>query len=192
MSEPADTAERWILSRGRGEPHVYPFRSEADALDFALDHGMIDWRAERTDDPQEEHEAICHRCKEPWPCTHVRLDRQTAMILGAAKRTCHRCGKEIGGTLIRIEGGGPLGEDVAYHGRKGACRNMARRELARLGRHEDVARHDDEDRERERRAAWSRVWRKAHKEAVALGLTGREMFAYRSDAIARHMESEKA
>lgn len=59
----------------------------------ALDHGMLDWRAERSDDPEKPHEEICGSCREPWPCTVVRLDWEARSIIAAAKGACRRCGK---------------------------------------------------------------------------------------------------
>lgn len=138
--------ERWILVRGRTDPMVYPFDSAEAAQEFADEHGMIDWRAMRSDNPAKEHAPICACDREPWPCSHARLDRQAARIQGRALRTCARCGDEIGGSLIRVRGGGELGEDVSYHGRQGACRNMARRELGRLGLTDDLRRLVAEDR----------------------------------------------
>jgi hypothetical protein len=181
----ADPDERWILCRGRREPCVYPFRSEAEALDFALDHGMIDWRAERSDDPEKEHEEICARCREPWPCAHIRLDRETAWLLRVAKDACHRCGKSAG-WHVKVPGGGHIGEDVRYHARKGACRNMAMRELARLGHAELLAAFECDIREHDERLARQRVWRAAHREAIGLGMSRGDALRHRSEALARH------
>lgn len=178
-----DPEERWILMRSPRDPLVYPFRTEAEAADFAVEHGMVDWHAERSDDPQAEHQAVCARCNEPWPCEHTQLDREAALILQAALTTCHRCGQNIGGMLIRVEGGGELGEDVSYHGRKGACRNMARRELERLGRTQHLAQLDHEDRIDALRAIRSRVWRRANKEAKERGLGKQEAQAHRMAAL---------
>jgi len=163
----SDGNERWMLIRGRREPYVYPFASREDAETFALDHGLLDWRAQRHDDPDEDHQAVCARCRERWPCEHVRLDREARNIILRAQRTCARCDQLIGGTLICVRGGGELGEDVAYHGRKGACRNMARRELLRLGHHDAVARLDAEDEHRAQASAWTR----AFKAGKAAGLS---------------------
>lgn len=166
--------ERWILRRGRRDPLVYPFASQEAAEDFALDHGMIDWRPERHDDPEKEHEAICARCNEVWPCQHVRLDYQATLILDAAKRRCARCGKGVTGYAIHIKGAGELGEDVVYHGRKGACRNLAYRELRRLGHVEQIERLDREDAAHERQ----RAWHKAVRAATGRGLPDKEAWAF--------------
>jgi hypothetical protein len=120
-----------MLSRGRREPVIWPFESQEMAEDWALEHGCLDWRAEpMTDRP--EHEAICGRCREPWPCEHVRLDRKAAAIIRASEEICARCGKRVGWKEVRIAGGGLLGEDIKFHGRKGACRNEGLRRLNAL------------------------------------------------------------
>lgn len=151
MSDISARGERWRLVRGRQDVQVWPFRSEDEAADFALDHGLLDWRASRVDDPEREHEPVCARCHERWPCEHVRLDGEAKRIIHAAANRCHRCGKQVGWYKITVPGGGDLGQDVVYHGRKGACRNLAMRELERLGHHDLIARVlRDED----RRARW--------------------------------------
>lgn len=130
-------SERWRLVRGQRDVQVWPFGSAAEAADFALDHGLLDWRPDRVDEPDEGHHQICGRCRETWPCEHVRLDRQAQRILSAAANTCRRCRKPIGWYKIAVPGGGDLGEDAVYHGKQGACRNLAVRELQRLG-HADL------------------------------------------------------
>lgn len=122
-----DPEERWILKRSRHDPLVYPFRSEAEAADFAVEHGMVDWRATRSDDPAKEHEAVCNRSREQWPCKHVRLDARAKSIIAAANNRCARCGKQIGWLKVTFRGAGVIGEDVSYHGKLGACFNEAKR-----------------------------------------------------------------
>ncbi len=119
--------EIWILKRGRTEPYVWPFASEDAADDFKLEHGLLDWRTERFDNPERKHEPVCARCNQRWPCKHVRIDRQVAAINAAASNRCHRCGKQIGWRKITFKAAGELGEDVFYHGKLGACFNEARR-----------------------------------------------------------------
>lgn len=186
-----DRQERWILVRGDREPCVYPFDNQEAAQDFALDHGMLDWRAERNDDPKKPHEEICGSCREPWPCKVVRLDREASAIIWQAKHACQRC-KKSAGWHVKVPGGGDLGDDAIYHARKGPCRTMARKELARLGHDDLLAKFDAQIRENDERNARTRAWRAAHKEAVANGLRGQELSRYRIDALARYEAQQGA
>lgn len=156
-------SERWILGRGRGEPCVYPFASEQQALDFALDHGMTDWRAERSDDPSEEHRPICASCGEPWACHHVRVEGHANAVIRAAANRCAHCGKQIGWLRVRFRGVGPLGDDVSYHGKLGACFNAAKRRAAETA---DAAALKDIERCEENRE-YGRKLRAAAKERRA-------------------------
>lgn len=144
---------------------IWPFRSREDAEEWALDHGCIDYRAEEMAEAPE-HEEICARCRELWPCEHVRLNREADRILWNAKHACARCRKPIGGMLIRVEGGGQLGEDVSYHGKKGACRNMAMRELGRLGHREQLAKLEEQHREQDQRNRLYRLTRRYEAEGL--------------------------
>lgn len=108
---------------------------------LALDHGCLDWRVEKLAD-RPEHAPYCDRCREAWPCKHVRLDRKASAIIAEAANTCARCGKRVGWKEVRLKGGGTLGEDVKYHGRKGACRNEGLRRLRALDTPESRAELD--------------------------------------------------
>lgn len=122
---------KWALMRGNREPMIWPFRTQEDAEDWALEHGCLDWHTKEIAD-RPEHEAICGRCREPWPCEHVRLDRHAVSIIRANENRCARCGKQIGWMKITIKSAGDFGEDVRYHGRQGACKNEALRRLRAL------------------------------------------------------------
>lgn len=93
---------------------------------------------------------------------------------------------------VEVPGGGDLGEDAIYHARKGACRTMARKELARLGYGDLLAEFDAEVRDSDVRNARSRAWRAAHKEAVAKGLRGSDLSRYRVDAMVRYEAQQGA
>lgn len=154
-------AEVWVLQRGQRDPMVWPFETEGDAEDFMLDHGLLDWRSARMDNPERDHEPVCARCRETWPCRHVLLDDHAQRILAAAANRCHRCGKQIGWYKITFKGAGELGEDLHYHGKLGACFNEAKRLAAERqdeGALRDIARAD-EGRE------WSRQLRRRSKAA---------------------------
>lgn len=155
-------APKWMLKRGRNDPMIWPFDSREDAEEWALDHGCMDWRAELIAD-RDEHESACGRCRTPWPCEHVRLDRQARQIILAAENACARCGKCVGWMEVRVKGGGLLGEDIKFHGRQGACRKEgirrlkaldtddARAELARIDQEAAYAREHRESVERYKR-----------------------------------------
>lgn len=160
-----DECSKWCLIRGKDEPMIWPFREREDAEDWALDHGLIDYQPQEMAEAPQHHE-ICARCREPWPCEHERLDREAARILYAAKHICHRCEKRIGGMLITVEGGGDLGQDVNYHGRKGACRNTAMRELRRLGHTEQLERLEAQYREADRQNELYRLARQYKREGL--------------------------
>lgn len=125
-------SDKFALRRGSGEPMIWPFASEEEAQDWALDHGCLDWDVERMAD-RPEHAPYCGRCSEAWPCEHVRLDRRAAVIIHASANACARCGKRVGWKEVRVKGGGSLGEDIKFHGRQGACRKEGLRRLEALG-----------------------------------------------------------
>lgn len=146
----------WVLRRGPHEPMVWPFATEDQAGDFALDHGLLDWRVEPFDDPRKEHQPLCACCHEPWPCRHVRIEQHAHAIVHAAANRCARCRKQIGWYKVTFRAAGELGEDLHYHGKLGACFNEAKRLAAERqdeGALRDIARAE-EGRE------WSRQMRR--------------------------------
>jgi hypothetical protein len=151
--------EIWMLRRGQHDPQVWPFRSEELAEDFKAEHGLWDHKAVRVTQPEKEHEPVCARCREDWPCRHVRIDSKARAILAAERNRCGRCKKQIGWHRVVITGLGEFGEDVPFHGKLGACFNEARR-LATARNDEKALRKIadlDEGRriERARRAAFA-------------------------------------
>lgn len=179
--QPSDGLERWMLYRSKHEPYIYPFRSEQAAEAFRDEHpSLIDYKPLRNDNPAKKHEPYCARCNESWPCQHVRNERQADRIIAAAAHRCERCKHQVSGMVIRVPGGGELGEDVVYHGRKGACRNQGLRELARLGHTEELARlHNEADRNERARDSQRRM-----REKIAAGMTWQEAYeAVRNETL---------
>jgi hypothetical protein len=135
-----------VLRRGQRDPMVWPFETEDDADDFKLEHGLLDWRSERMDNPEQDHEPVCAHDRERWPCRYVRLEQEARGIIRAAENRCHRCGKQIGWYKVTFKGAGELGQDVHYHGKLGPCFNEARRRAAETqdeGALRDVARAEE-------------------------------------------------
>ena len=131
--------ERWWLVRSNDEPRVWPFGSFDEAADFQAEHGLIDWRVERLDTPEKEHQAICSNCGESWPCRHQKLDQKARIIISHAAHACDLCGKQMGYYPIRVPGGGLAGMDAKFCGRKGSkCERHALRLLREAG-HDDLA-----------------------------------------------------
>lgn len=163
--------ERWMLYRAKRDPFIYPFESEQDAEQFRDDHpSLIDYKPRRNDDPEREHEPYCGRCNEKWPCKHIRVENQAKMILHHEANACHRCHKQVSGMRILVKAAGEFGEDLLYHGRKGACRNQAIRDLTRLG-HTDVLERLEQEAAAEVRF---REQRQRVRERIATGATWRE------------------
>lgn len=91
---PTQSSSRFALVRGNREPMIWPFRAEEEALEWALDHGCLDWDVQELGD-QPEHAAHCGRCKEPWPCEHEQNDREARAFAMRLDRLCSHCGQEI-------------------------------------------------------------------------------------------------
>ena len=90
--------------------------------------------------------------------------------------------KPTGWMVVKVEGGGFMGQDLIYHGRQGAARNAGIRHLRELGHHGELARLEQEA-ERWRRYREARKESKARRKvavrAAVLAEGGRRICAYR-------------
>lgn len=162
--------EVWILYRAREFPRVGEFSSEADALDFAEEFGLVDWRAWKIKQTVElfdgqEHKQVCSTCGEDWPCRVERVERQARHLAVADRNRCAKCGKQTTWVRIVVPGGGLLGDDAVYCGKLGSCRTFALRELLRLG-HDDLHSRAEEQRAARSRDLANRKAAKAQRRAV--------------------------
>lgn len=87
------TDSRFMLVRSSREPMIWPFQSAEEAGEWADEHGLVDYRAVEMADA--EHEAVCARCREPWPCEHEKIDREVQAFVVRLSRPCAHCGEEV-------------------------------------------------------------------------------------------------
>lgn len=155
--------DRWALTP---EPYVegglvlHGFIEKEDAERFASLF-LPEWEARPVGERAEGHRAVCADCAADWPCDHEKVEREAKAILHETRHRCHACHRSVMGCLrVDVKCAGGLGQDLAFHGRQGKCRNAAIKLLKDLGRDDDLKRLDEE-------VEMRRGWRERAKEQRA-------------------------